>query len=59
MQLDLRAKLNCLHSLKLDWRQAVYAGAEQRYGQLGENVKKRIEYEMSIIEEMGLADYFS
>lgn len=41
-----------------DWRQAVYAGAEQRYGQLGENVKKRIEYEMSIIEEMGLADYF-
>ena len=39
-------------------RKAVLSGAQQRYGTLSETVQRRIEHEMNVIEEMGLADYF-
>jgi len=35
-----------------------YDGAVKRYGTLSEQVKKRIEYELGIIESKGFSDYF-
>ncbi len=35
-----------------------YKGAERRYGELSEAVRKRIEYELSTIEWMGFPGYF-
>ena len=43
---------------EVNWRKAVLSGAQQRYGTLSETVQRRIEHEMNVIEEMGLADYF-
>ena len=39
-------------------RRRVYAGAEQRYGELSETVVERIEYELGIIEAKGFSPYF-
>jgi len=39
-------------------RRRVYAGAAQRYGELGDMETDRIEYELEIIEKMGFAPYF-
>ena len=33
-------------------------GAEKRYGTISEEIKKRLEYELSVIEKMGFVDYF-
>lgn len=39
-------------------RKAALAGAKQRYGEIREDVANRLEYELSIIERLGFADYF-
>jgi DNA polymerase-3 subunit alpha len=39
-------------------RQAATAGARQRYGQVAGEVRDRLEYELSVIERLGFADYF-
>lgn len=39
-------------------RDQVYAGAQRRYGELNEGVVERIEYELSVIGDMGFSDYF-
>lgn len=35
-----------------------YEGAEKRYGTVPEEVKKRLDYELSVIKNMGYVDYF-
>ena len=35
-----------------------YQGAEKRYGTVPEEVKKRLDYELSVIKNMGYVDYF-
>ncbi|HRS51607.1 MAG TPA: DNA polymerase III subunit alpha [Candidatus Marinimicrobia bacterium] len=39
-------------------RQLVYDGAKVRYGEIDQIVKKRIEYELSLITQKGYAPYF-
>ncbi len=39
-------------------RERVYRGAEERYGELGEGVVERIDYELEIIARKGFTDYF-
>ena len=39
-------------------REAAYAGARRRYGDLSETVVDRLEHELRIIEDMGFASYF-
>ncbi|MFC4075780.1 DNA polymerase III subunit alpha [Salinithrix halophila] len=39
-------------------RQLCFQGAEERYGTLSDAVRKRLEYELSVINEMGFSDYF-
>ncbi|SJZ32197.1 DNA polymerase III subunit alpha [Selenihalanaerobacter shriftii] len=39
-------------------RQLCLAGARDRYGELTQEVKERLDYELSIIEEMGYPAYF-
>ncbi|MCL6517071.1 DNA polymerase III subunit alpha [Alicyclobacillus sp.] len=39
-------------------RRAAEAGAWQRYGELREDVRDRLEYELGVIERMGFSDYF-
>lgn len=39
-------------------REAVYSGAEKRYGSISENVRDRIEYELSTISRVGYDSYF-
>ncbi|MBX5437613.1 MAG: DNA polymerase III subunit alpha [Alicyclobacillaceae bacterium] len=39
-------------------RRAAFAGARQRYGEVTEAVRERLEYELSVIERLGFADYF-
>jgi error-prone DNA polymerase len=36
----------------------VYQGAKMRYGRITDKVRQRLEYELSIIEQLGFADYF-
>lgn len=33
-------------------------GAEKRYGAVSENIKERLEHELSVIDKMGFTDYF-
>ncbi|NLI01138.1 MAG: DNA polymerase III subunit alpha [Chthonomonadales bacterium] len=39
-------------------RQLTYRGAKARYGDLPSHITQRIEHELSVISEMGYADYF-
>jgi len=39
-------------------RQLTYKGARHRYNRLTTTIKKRLEYELGIIEQLGFADYF-
>lgn len=39
-------------------RQLTYEGARERYQKLKANLKRRLEYELGIIEQLGFADYF-
>jgi len=39
-------------------RELVYAGAQERYGTLDEQVRERIDYELRVIREMGFSAYF-
>ncbi len=39
-------------------RKKCFEGAKKRYGTISEEVKKRLEYELSIIDRMGFNDYF-
>lgn len=39
-------------------RRAAEAGAKQRYGKIRQDVADRLEYELSVIERLGFADYF-
>ena len=39
-------------------REAVYSGAEKRYGSISDKVKERIEYELSNINRIGFDSYF-
>jgi error-prone DNA polymerase len=39
-------------------KERCYQGARRRYGPLSPQVRKRIEYELSLIREKGFADYF-
>ncbi len=36
----------------------VYEGAKKRYGEISKELKERIDYELSVIEQMGFAAYF-
>ncbi|QQE80337.1 DNA polymerase III subunit alpha [Alicyclobacillus sp. SO9] len=40
------------------FRRLVYNGAKQRYGSLTNEIKERLEYEFSIILQLGYVDYF-
>lgn len=40
------------------FRKLVYNGAKKRYGELSEKITERLNYELSVIEEMGFVDYF-
>ncbi|HMA61519.1 MAG TPA: DNA polymerase III subunit alpha, partial [bacterium] len=46
------------HQSKNKLRKLVYQGAKKRYGEITKTVKKRIEYELSIIIPKGFAPYF-
>lgn len=39
-------------------RRAAEIGVKQRYGRVTEETRNRLEYELSVIERMGFADYF-
>jgi len=39
-------------------RHLVYEGARRRYGEIGEEVRERLDHELGIIKEMGYAGYF-
>lgn len=39
-------------------RKLVERGAKRRYGRLTPGVRRRLEYELSVIEQLGFADYF-
>jgi DNA polymerase-3 subunit alpha/error-prone DNA polymerase len=39
-------------------RELAYAGAEARYGEVGDAVVDRLEYELDIIDRKGFSDYF-
>jgi DNA polymerase III subunit alpha len=39
-------------------RRAAEVGARQRYGQMSPEVRERLDYELSVIERLGFADYF-
>ena len=39
-------------------RQVVYAGAKERYGEIGAELRTRIDYELSVITGKGFASYF-
>ncbi|HUX39458.1 MAG TPA: DNA polymerase III subunit alpha [Rectinemataceae bacterium] len=39
-------------------RELVYEGARRRYGELTEPIRKRVEYELGVIDEKRFADYF-
>ena len=45
-------------SSSLRLRERVLRGAEERYGEVGEGVLDRIEYELSVIEQKGFSEYF-
>ncbi|MGN0030621.1 MAG: DNA polymerase III subunit alpha [Candidatus Gastranaerophilaceae bacterium] len=36
----------------------VHCGLKKRYGEVSEDIKKRVEYELGVIEQMGFAAYF-
>ncbi len=36
----------------------VHVGLKKRYGEISEDLKKRVEYELGVIEQMGFAAYF-
>lgn len=40
------------------FRELCKKGAEKRYGTITEEIKTRLDYELSVIEKMGFADYF-
>ncbi len=40
------------------FRRLCAKGAEKRYGKITEEIKKRLDYELSVIEKMGFVDYF-
>ncbi len=46
------------HHANKKLREIVYQGVKKRYGKISEAVKKRIEYELSIIIQKGFAPYF-
>ncbi|MCK4446396.1 MAG: PHP domain-containing protein [Candidatus Marinimicrobia bacterium] len=46
------------HSANKKLRQLIYEGAKKRYGEISEIIKKRIEYELSLITQKGFAPYF-
>lgn len=39
-------------------RHLVYAGARRRFGEISREVKERLDYELSVIAQMGYSDYF-
>lgn len=39
-------------------RQVVYQGAKKRYGEIGEELRTRIDYELGVITSKGFASYF-
>jgi error-prone DNA polymerase len=39
-------------------KEECYRGAERRYGELSDSVRKRLEHELKIIEDKGFASYF-
>lgn len=39
-------------------RELVYAGARRRYGQITDELRERIEYELSVIRDKGFSGYF-
>jgi error-prone DNA polymerase len=39
-------------------REQCYRGAEYRYGELSDSVRKRLEHELAIIKDKGFAEYF-
>ena len=39
-------------------RELTYAGAQRRYGRITEEVRSRLEHELSIIHQLGYEDYF-
>ena len=40
------------------FRKMCRKGAEKRFGTVSDEIKKRLEYELSVIEKMGFVDYF-
>jgi len=46
------------HSATQLLRHLTYTGARQRYKGLNSRTKERLDYELSIIEQLGFADYF-
>ena len=46
------------HNANKKLRQLIYKGAKKRYGEISEIIKKRIEYELSLITQKGFAPYF-
>ena len=45
-------------SIESHLKQLVYQGAQEKYGQMTEEVEERIEYELEIINQMGYPAYF-
>ncbi|MEW6047888.1 MAG: DNA polymerase III subunit alpha, partial [Bacillota bacterium] len=39
-------------------RQLTYAGARRRFGEFGEDIRQRLDYELSVIQKTGFAGYF-
>ncbi len=39
-------------------RELVYQGAAERYGQIGDELRERIDYELEVIQSKGFASYF-
>ena len=39
-------------------RHLAYEGARKRYGEFGENIRERLDFELKVIKDMGFAGYF-
>ncbi len=40
------------------FRRLCFAGARKRYGEITDEISRRLEYELSVIEKMGFVDYY-
>ena len=46
------------HTIESYFESLVYEGLKKRYGEISDSLKERVDYEISVIEQMGFSAYF-